>query len=84
MDNFLSGREQVGDAQKSAKKDASQDQSQADDLDLADLGDSATLEETKGDAGSKVTYITEEGRVTRIVVTCACGQVTEIDCDYEV
>ncbi len=39
--------------------------------------------EVCGEGGSKVAYVSEEGRVTKIVVTCACGQVTEIDCKYE-
>ena len=83
MDNFLSGREQVGDAQKPAKKASAESDAAGDEFDPSNLAESASLEEAQGEAGSKVAYITEEGRVTRIVVTCACGQVTEIDCDYE-
>ena len=41
------------------------------------------LNEDKGEGGSRVSYITEEGRVSKIVVTCSCRQITEIDCDYE-
>jgi hypothetical protein len=31
---------------------------------------------------ARLESIVEQGRVVKIVVTCACGEVTEIDCDY--
>jgi len=31
---------------------------------------------------SQVKPIVENGRVTRLVVTCSCGKVTEIACQY--
>lgn len=34
------------------------------------------------DDGTTVETITVDGRVTRIIVTCACGQRTEIACRY--
>ncbi len=36
----------------------------------------------KGDHGTKVQTVVERGRVTRIIVTCTCGKVTEIACQY--
>lgn len=82
MDSFLSGRERVGDNPKSKEQDsllpASLHQL------TAPPAEDATMKEDCGEGGSKVAYITEEGRVTKIVVTCQCGQVTEIDCKYEV
>jgi hypothetical protein len=32
--------------------------------------------------GTRVQTIVERGRVTKIVVTCSCGKVTELDCTY--
>lgn len=32
---------------------------------------------------STVEYVEEEGVVKKIIVTCGCGKVTEIDCLYE-
>ncbi len=32
--------------------------------------------------GASVRAIMERGRVTRIVVTCSCGKVTEVACNY--
>ncbi len=84
MDNFLSGRENLGDQPKQSdgqsRKRAGLDQEFAD---ITPESEDAVLNEGKGEGGSRVSYITEEGRVTKIVVTCSCGQVTEIDCDYE-
>lgn len=83
MDSYLSGREQLGDSKKSKiplplsapsggfgqlAMPPSEDQEEA---------------ELCGEGGSKVAYVTESGRVTKIVVTCNCGQVTEIDCNYD-
>ena len=81
MDSYLSGREQVGQTNK--RKDAPQ-------LGPKVMGElvpppsvDSEVGEACGEGGSKVSYVSEEGRVTRIIVTCACGQVTEIDCRYE-
>jgi hypothetical protein len=35
-----------------------------------------------GAHGSRVQTIVERGRVTKIIVTCSCGKVTELDCTY--
>jgi hypothetical protein len=35
-----------------------------------------------GTHGTRVQTIVERGRVTRIIVTCSCGKVTELDCTY--
>lgn len=83
MDNFLSGREHVGDQNSKAKEPSKTHEYGIEKFDKSELPDSASLEESEGESGSRVAYITEEGRVTKIVVTCACGQVTEIDCNYE-
>lgn len=32
--------------------------------------------------GARVQTIVERGRVTKLIVTCSCGKVTEISCDY--
>ncbi len=81
MDSYLSGRERVGDLPK-AKEPTLLGPKPLGELVPPPSHDSA-LHEDHGEAGSRVAYITENGRVTRIVVTCACGQVTEIDCRYE-
>lgn len=31
---------------------------------------------------ARVETVLDDGRVSRIIVTCSCGEVTEIDCDY--
>lgn len=36
----------------------------------------------KDEHGTKVQTIVERGRVTKIIVTCSCGKVTEIACQY--
>ena len=35
-----------------------------------------------GDHGTRIETVVERGRVTRLIVTCTCGNVTEIDCRY--
>jgi len=84
MDSYLSGRSQLGDAKKSkfAVSLPSQPQEALGELE-APPSENAETKELCGDCGSKVSYVTEDGRVTRIVVTCQCGQVTEIDCKYQ-
>lgn len=38
--------------------------------------------EETGEHGTRVETIMERGRVTRLIVTCSCGTVTEIECRY--
>lgn len=82
MDNFLSGRESLGESPKKSK-DVSKSAVRGIEPEGDKDSDSCLVEESEGESGSHVSYVTEEGRVTKIVVTCACGQVTEIDCNYE-
>ena len=35
-----------------------------------------------GEHGTRVETVMERGRVTRLIVTCTCGTVTEIECRY--
>ena len=35
-----------------------------------------------GANGSRIETVVERGRVTRLIVTCNCGNVTEIECRY--
>jgi len=88
MEDFLSGREKLGGAPGAASKPRKPAPGSL----PPGLGklqppeaDPASREEAQceGEGGSKVQYLTENGRVVRIVVTCACGQVTEIDCAYD-
>ena len=83
MDSYLSGREQLGESKK--MKDSLQLSASSEGLGQLSIPPSEDREENElcGDGGSKVAYVTEDGRVTKIVVTCKCGQVTEIDCKYE-
>lgn len=83
MDSYLSGREQLGESKKS--KDSMQLSSPSEGFGQLAIPPSEDAQESEvcGEGGSKVAYVTEEGRVTKIVVTCNCGQVTEIDCSYE-
>ncbi|MDQ8202553.1 hypothetical protein [Pelagicoccus sp. SDUM812003] len=82
MDSYLSGRERVGDSPKSREDPKQLGQKPLGELVLPEAAD-AELKEDCGEGGSRVAYVTENGRVTKIVVTCNCGQVTEIDCRYE-
>ena len=81
MDSYLSGRERVGDTPK-PKEPTLLGPKVLGELAAPSAGDAA-LHEDHGEGGSRVAYVTEAGRVTKIVVTCACGQVTEIDCRYD-
>ncbi len=83
MDNFLSGRENIGDAPKKSKDSTKSVVRGIEPLEKTEVSESCLVEESEGESGSRVAYVTEEGRVTKIVVTCGCGQVTEIDCNYE-
>ena len=83
MDSYLTGREKLGGEQKAKDAPAILPQSALQKLN-SPLDESAIEScSEQGEAGSQVEYVTQDGRVTRIVVTCACGQVTEIDCAYE-
>jgi len=42
----------------------------------------AAAQALKGEHGVKVQTIVERGMVTKIIVTCTCGKVTEIACQY--
>ncbi len=42
----------------------------------------AAVQNLKGEHGTKVQTVVERGRVTKIIVTCTCGKVTEIACQY--
>lgn len=42
----------------------------------------AAAQNLKGEHGTKVQTVVERGRVTKIIVTCTCGKVTEIACQY--
>ncbi|MBC2606027.1 hypothetical protein [Pelagicoccus albus] len=83
MDSYLSGREQLGESKKS--KDSFKLMASGDSFGQLSSPPAEDREEKEscGEGGSKVSYVTEGGRVTKIVVTCNCGQVTEIDCQYE-
>ena len=84
MDNFLSGREHLGDQPKQSQAHSRKRTGLNQELaNITPESEDVVLNEEKGEGGSRVSYITEEGRVTKIVVTCSCGQITEIDCDYE-
>lgn len=83
MESFLSGREKFGDLPKSDEESRSSlPEGALEDLQLPDSENTEMVEE-EGKHGSRVSYVMEEGRVVKIVVTCSCGQVTEIDCKYE-
>ena len=83
MDSFLSGREKVGDQPKPSESTMpAENAGGLGDFQLKASVDSSQLEEICGESGSRVSYLTEDGRVTRIIVTCDCGKVTEIDCKY--
>ena len=42
----------------------------------------ARSQEETGEHGTRVETVVENGRVTRLIVTCTCGNVTEIECKY--
>ncbi|RKX35739.1 MAG: hypothetical protein DRP71_02365 [Verrucomicrobia bacterium] len=35
-----------------------------------------------GAHGTRIETVVERGRVTKLIVTCTCGNVTEIECRY--
>lgn len=35
-----------------------------------------------GAHGTRIETVVESGRVTKLIVTCTCGNVTEIECRY--
>lgn len=39
-------------------------------------------EKCAGPARARVECVREDGRVSRIIVTCACGEKVEVDCVY--
>jgi hypothetical protein len=83
MDSFLSGREHVGDQPKPKEPSPDAPKGALGDFQLQQAMENGQLEEVTGESGSRVSYVMEEGRVKKIVVTCSCGQVTEIACKYE-
>lgn len=83
MDSYLSGREQLGDSKKNKLFMQLAQPDEAFGELAAPESENAQQHEVCGEGGSKVSYVTEDGRVSKIVVTCNCGQVTEIDCKYE-
>lgn len=84
MDSFLSNREQLGRDPKSKKPPQLLSPGALEKLKKG-KGEEPEQEvaEEHGHAGSKLQYVSEDGRVVKIVVTCSCGQVTEIDCTYD-
>ena len=42
----------------------------------------ADVQHLTGEHGTRVQTVVERGRVTKIIVTCACGKTTEIACSY--
>ncbi|TVR49984.1 MAG: hypothetical protein EA425_10980 [Puniceicoccaceae bacterium] len=42
----------------------------------------ADLPHQHEDGGAKVEYRMQNGRVTHIRVTCSCGNITELHCEY--
>ncbi len=83
MDSYLSGREQLGENKKSKESMKLPPVSGGFGQLAAPEPENQEESEVCGEGGSKVAYVSENGRVTKIVVTCNCGQVTEIDCRYE-
>lgn len=73
----------MGDKPKPKENSLEESEGVLGDFQLQQSMENAQLEEVTGESGSRVSYVTEDGRVKKIVVTCACGQVTEIDCKYE-
>lgn len=84
MDNFLSGREHLGDSPKPKDEAALVSPEVLEKLKSGEItAPNTEVKEEQGKCGSKVEYLSENGQVTKIIVTCSCGQVTEIDCEYE-
>jgi hypothetical protein len=48
----------------------------------APLPTAAEPQQVAGEHGTRVQTVVERGRVTKIIVTCACGKTTEIACNY--
>ena len=83
MDNFLSGRERIGGVPKPKDEAQLLPPGALQKLQGEPDPEKTVSSECEGDGGSKVQYVSQDGQVVKIVVTCACGQVTEIDCRYE-
>lgn len=84
MEDFLTGREVVSRPNTEAKGAAST-------ATLPPLDHVEPVEpphpapqskEETGEHGTRVETVVEHGRVTRLIVTCTCGNVTEIECKY--
>jgi hypothetical protein len=84
MDDFLIGREVV--SRTESDQTAPEATVTLPPLEQASPGlsgpETASPQCETGAHGTRVETVVEGGRVTRLIVTCTCGNVTEIDCRY--
>ena len=84
MEDFLKGREVItrnaDSAQKAKPAGTLPPLNRAAPAPAAESTVPASHEQT-GDHGTKVETVVERGHVTRLIVTCTCGTVTEIECN---
>ena len=86
MENFLKGREKIGKVRIRGEKTASALSSLKEEPDASQENQNAsnvTKAIPQHDPSSPlVELISQDGRITRIKITCTCGQVTELECEY--
>ena len=84
MDDFLIGREVI--SRSNPDQTASEAPVTLPPLEHASPGLSgpeiASAQSETGAHGTRVETVVERGRVTKLIITCTCGNVTEIDCRY--
>ncbi len=78
MENYLKGKKKVDDVAQqlqSVKR-----------MSVSNTGlphqDVNRKEISSEDGGPKVECITQDGRITKILVTCTCGEQIELNCQY--
>jgi hypothetical protein len=84
MEDFLKGREVV--SRSNPPETAASSTATLPPLDQAEPAEPpqpvAKSQQDTGEHGTRVETVVEHGRVTRLIVTCTCGNVTEIECRY--
>ena len=84
MEDFLKGREVV--TRPANEKGGTAPVATLPPLDQAEpsapVPPVAQDQDETGEHGTRVETVVENGRVTRLIVTCTCGNVTEIECRY--
>ena len=84
MDDFLIGREVISNSNpgQAESEGAVTLPPLEDSANVSVVPDSPLAEPGIGAHGTRVETVVERGRVTKLIVSCTCGNVTEIECRY--